>query len=190
MKQQRAIILDRDGVILEAVEGYLDNPKSAMFIPGSIDALCVLLAHDIPLGMATNQAGIAAGEVTQDQVAAIQRLIDGVLLDQTGRSFKAVRVCPHAKDAGCSCRKPKPGLLLAAANDMSVDPADCVYVGDYSDDWRAAINADMLPVLVRTGRGRLAELDIRSWYPGPFVRALTFDSLSAALPFLLDWTGR
>jgi len=190
VKQQRAIILDRDGVILEAVEGYLANPNSAMFIPGSIDALCVLLSHDIPLGLATNQAGIATGKITREQTAAIQRLIDSVLLDQTGRTFKAVRVCPHAKDAGCSCRKPKPGLLLAAANDMSVDPVNCVYVGDHSDDWRAAINADTLPVLVRTGRGRTAELDIRSWYPGPFVRALTFDSLSAALPFLLDWTSR
>jgi D-glycero-D-manno-heptose 1,7-bisphosphate phosphatase len=186
----RAVILDRDGVILKSVPGYLKRARDAEFVPGSLRAIAMIQNVGIDVALATNQSGIASGEILGEEVLDIHARIESDLRQRGGHAFESIRVCSHAKDAGCSCRKPKPGLLLMAANDMSMDPRDCAYVGDFSDDWRAAICADMLPILVRTGRGREAENDVLSWYPGPLVRALTFDSLWDATDFLCEWGTR
>lgn len=186
----RAVILDRDGVIVHPVDGYLSDPRAIEWIPGSLSVIAMLQQHGIHVSLATNQAGVASGALTFDDVRRVNTRIEAELLKLGGRGFYSVRVCGHAKDANCGCRKPKPGLLLMCAADMSLDPAACCYVGDHIDDWRAAINADMLPVLVRTGRGAAAENEILGAYPAPFVRTLTFDSLWDARDFLCDWGVR
>jgi len=148
----RLVILDRDGVINEDSSDYVKTPEQWVPIPGSLEAIARLCRSEYRVVVITNQSGVGRGLYTVDTMNKINaRMFE--LLRQKGGEIDALLFCPHVPDAGCECRKPKPGLFYELARRLKVNLTAVPAVGDSSRDLDAAIAADAQPVLVRTGKG-------------------------------------
>jgi D-glycero-D-manno-heptose 1,7-bisphosphate phosphatase len=151
----KLVILDRDGTINEDSEEYIKSPDEWRPIKGSLEAIARLTQADYRVVVATNQSGIARGLFDTRTLFAIHDTLLRALAKHGGR-IDAFFFCPHAPEAGCSCRKPQPGMLLEVARRFNV-PLDQAYmVGDTLRDLQAAAAAGARPVLVLTGKGALA----------------------------------
>lgn len=147
-----AIFLDRDGVINENRADHVKTWSEFRFLPGALDALRDLAALGLPVIVVSNQGAIGRGLVRQQVVDEIHaRMIAAV--QHAGGRIDDVVYCPHHPDAGCACRKPKPGLLTASAARHGLDLPSSFLVGDAENDILAAQAAGCRPVLVQTGRG-------------------------------------
>lgn len=148
----RIIILDRDGVINEDSADYIKSPEAWVPIPGSMEAIAVMHQKGFKIYVATNQAGIARGILTEDSLHAIhEKMLKTV--EGTGGKISGIQYCPHHPDEKCGCRKPEPGMLLTIARETGIDITGAPYVGDSLKDIRAAESAGCEPVLVLTGNG-------------------------------------
>jgi histidinol-phosphate phosphatase family protein len=147
-----AVLFDRDGTLVVDVP-YNGDPERVELVPGAREALDRLRAAGVPVGMVSNQSGIARGLLTRERVEAVNARV-GDLLGPLG----PVEFCPHGPDDGCGCRKPAPGLVLRAAARLGVDPACCAVVGDIGADVDAARAAGARGVLVPTPRTRPQEI--------------------------------
>lgn len=155
----KAAFLDRDGTIIEDV-GYLGDPDGIRFLPGALEALARLRRAGYRLILVTNQAGVARGLITEDDVQRVNRRL-GELLRAEGIPLDAVYYCPHHAEHGppeyrrdCDCRKPGPGMVRRAVAELRVDPARSVIIGDHlTDVGVAAAFAGMRAALVLTGHG-------------------------------------
>jgi HAD superfamily hydrolase (TIGR01662 family) len=150
--QPAAVLLDRDGTLVADIP-YNGDPARVRPMPGAREALERLRRAGVPLAVVSNQSGIARGLVSEAQVAEVNRRIDD-LLGPLGPWL----VCPHHPDAGCACRKPRPGLVLRAAARLSVAPERCALIGDIGADVEAARAAGARGVLVPTARTRPEEV--------------------------------
>jgi histidinol-phosphate phosphatase family protein len=169
-----AVLLDRDGTLVEDVP-YNTDPARVVPVPGAAAALAKLRAAGVPTAMISNQSGVARGLMTLAQVEAVNRRLEE-LVGPLGPWL----VCPHGPDDGCGCRKPAPGLVLAAAAALGVDPAECVVIGDIGSDIEAARNAGARAILVPTPVTRPEEVD-----GAPEVA----ESLEAAVDLLVGAAG-
>jgi histidinol-phosphate phosphatase family protein len=148
-----AVLLDRDDTIIE--DGpYLCDPRGVRPVPGALDALGRLRDRGLLLAVVTNQSGVANGLITADELGAVNARVDAVL-----GPFDAWQVCVHAAGDGCSCRKPAPGMVQAAADALGVDTARCVMIGDTGGDVDAALSARAAAVLVPTDKTLAHEID-------------------------------
>jgi histidinol-phosphate phosphatase family protein len=148
-----AVLFDRDGTLVVDVP-YNGDPDLVQPVAGARAALDRLRAAGVPTALVSNQSGIARGLLTRTQVDAVNaRLAE--LVGPLGPVF----VCEHGPDDGCGCRKPAPGMVLAAAGALGVDPADCALVGDIGADVGAATAAGARAVLVPTPVTRVEEVD-------------------------------
>jgi D-glycero-D-manno-heptose 1,7-bisphosphate phosphatase len=147
-----AVLFDRDGTLVVDVP-YNGDPAKVAPVPGARAALELLRAAGIPTGVVTNQSGIARGLITADQADAVNRRVDELL-----GPFAVWQVCPHGPDDGCGCRKPRPGMVLAAAERLGVHPGRMAVVGDIGADVEAAAAAGAAAVLVPTPVTRPAEI--------------------------------
>jgi histidinol-phosphate phosphatase family protein len=102
--------------------------------------------------LVTNQSGIGRGYFDRETVDRVHERVAAVLARE-GIAIDRVYVCPHAPEDGCECRKPKPGLLLAAARDFGFDPRRCFVIGDKACDIDLGRAAGATTLLVRTGYG-------------------------------------
>lgn len=136
------VIFDRDGTIVVDVP-YNGDPEAVVAVDGMREALDRLRAAAIPIAVVSNQSGVGRGMIAPGQVEAVNRRVEEML-----GPFDASLYCPHAPDAGCECRKPKPKLILDAARAMGVDPACCVVIGDKPSDVEAAENAGARSIFV------------------------------------------
>ncbi len=150
----RYLILDRDGVINHNPSnmGYVCEWSEFSFLPSSIQAIRDLTNAGFNILIATNQAGIGRGIFTINQLHEIHSNMVSTLSD-TGGNIKKIYFCPHHPDAGCDCRKPKPGMLKKAIQDHDFDPSITHFIGDSISDIEAGRKAGMSPVLVLTGHG-------------------------------------
>ncbi len=139
-----AVLFDRDGTLVEDVP-YNGDPGRVVPVPGARSALALLRRRGVRTGVVTNQSGVARGLLTAAQVRAVNARVERLL-----GPFDVWAVCPHGPDDGCGCRKPAPGLILSAARELGVRPADCVVVGDIGSDMEAAAAAGAAGVLVPT----------------------------------------
>ena len=178
---QPGLLLDRDGVINEERE-YLHDPKDLVVIAGVAQAIAAINRRRIPVAVVTNQAGIGRGMYGLDAYHAVNRAIECILA-KAGAHIDAWYFCPHVPDAECSCRKPRPGMLLAAAKDLALDLGRSVLVGDKVSDLAAAHAAGCRTVLVRTGYGREVEAELGATNRLQLAD-LVSDSLLTALSFL------
>jgi histidinol-phosphate phosphatase family protein len=137
-----AVLVDRDGTIVRDVP-YNGDPERVEPMPGARAALDRLRAAGIRVGVITNQSGVARGDLTRTQVDAVNARVDELL-----GPFDTWQVCPHGPDEGCACRKPRPGMLLAAAHAMGVPVGSCVMIGDTGADVEAGLAAGADAVLV------------------------------------------
>lgn len=149
-QKQKAIFLDRDGVINKHI-GFLRKSEEFELIPGVIEGIKTINKSGYLAIVVTNQPVIARGECTFDELQKIHDKME-TELGKEGAFLDAIYICPHHKDKGfegerpdykfdCDCRKPKPGLLLQAAKDFNIDLSQSYMIGDNDTDLEAGRNA-------------------------------------------------
>ncbi|MGK5640995.1 D-glycero-alpha-D-manno-heptose-1,7-bisphosphate 7-phosphatase, partial [Streptomyces sp. URMC 126] len=182
-----AVLFDRDGTLVRDVP-YNGDPARVVPAPGARQAVSLLRRLGVPLGVISNQSGVARGLLTLSQVDRVNARVERLL----GR-FDVWAVCPHGPHDGCPCRKPAPGLVLTAARALGVDPEDCVVIGDIGSDMEAAAAAGASGVLVPTRATRLEEVARAGcWAPDlpSAVRGVLARGAGAAGGGFADPTGR
>lgn len=148
----RAVLLDRDGTLVHDVP-YNGDPELVRPVDGAAEALARLRAAGLRIGVVTNQSGIALGRFTAADERRVAARIETLL-----GPFDTWQVCPHTAADGCACRKPAPGMVMAAAADLGVDPRETVVIGDIAADVEAARAAGARGILVPTAATRPAEV--------------------------------
>ena len=156
--KQKAIFLDRDGTINQYV-GFLRDIHEFELIEGVADAIKLINQSEYLAIVVTNQPVIARGEVSWEELNDIHQKM-ATLLGKAGAYVDGIYICPHHPDKGfegerpeykinCSCRKPKPGLLLQAAKDFNIDLSKSIMIGDSENDVAAGEAAGCMdPVLI------------------------------------------
>jgi len=168
------VYLDRDGT-LNFDPGYLNEPEQLRLLPGVGPAVARLNRAGFKTVVLSNQSGVARGLITQDQLEAIhQRLRE--LLAEDGAWLDGIFICPHHPDEGCICRKPAPGLVHRALQELGVFPGNAIVIGDKATDVELARNVGALAVFVRSGSApeeEQARLAARGLAPDYVARDLT-----------------
>lgn len=155
--KQKAIFLDRDGTINKYV-GFLRKPEEFELIDGVAEAVKKINQSGYLAIVVTNQPVIARGEVTFEGLETIHNKME-TLLGKEGAYLDGIYFCPHHPHKGyegevkelkieCDCRKPKPGMLLKAAEDFNIDLSESYMVGDGENDIRAGKSSGCKTVLV------------------------------------------
>ncbi len=147
-----AVLFDRDGTLVVDVP-YNGDPGRVVLAPGAHEAVERLRRAGIPTAVVSNQSGVARGLLSRAQVEAVNARVDE-LLGGVGPFLW----CPHGPGDGCACRKPRPGLLHAAADALGVDVRRCALIGDIGADMEAAAAAGARGVLVPTPVTRTEEV--------------------------------
>ncbi len=156
-----AVFLDRDGTINEQM-GYVNHVSRFRMFPTSPPAIRRLNRAGFKVVVVTNQSGAARGYFPPALLEEVH-LVMREMLAEMGAHLDGLYMCTHAPDAGCDCRKPKPGLVLQAARELDLDLSRSYVVGDRWLDLELAANAGTSGILVLTGYG-LGELEN---YQGP-----------------------
>lgn len=181
--KQKAVFLDRDGTINKYV-GFLRDINDFELLPGVAEAIGKINESGYLAIVVTNQPVIARGEVTVPQLREIHNKME-TLLGAEGAYLDAVYYCPHHPHKGyegevpelkidCSCRKPKPGMLLKAAEDFNIDLKASLMIGDGENDVKAGKAAGCKTALIGTE---------------DFGQDITADSLQAAVELLTEECG-
>lgn len=155
--KQKAIFLDRDGTINKYV-GFLRDIDEFELLDGVADAIQEINASGYLAIVSTNQPVIARGEVSFDELEMIHNKME-TLLGQKGAYLDAIYFCPHHPHKGyegerpelkfdCECRKPKPGMLLKAAQEFNIDLGQSWMIGDGENDIKAGMNAGCKTALI------------------------------------------
>jgi len=179
LESRPAIFLDRDGVIVENRADYVKTLAEIKFIPGALAAVARLAERDWHIIIVTNQAGIGHGRMTLATVQAINAKIEAAIVAAGGRIDKTY-FCPHRPNEHCECRKPAPGMLRRAANELNLDLTASVLIGDAATDVQAAHNAGARAILVNTGLGAQQQLSEAQLAVTPIVA-----DVSAAIELVL-----
>ena len=156
-RKQKAVFLDRDGTINEYV-GFLKSVEEFKLLDGVAEAVKKINDSGFLAIIITNQPVIARGEVSFEQLSEIHNKME-TLLGAEGAYLDAIYFCPHHPHKGyegeraeyktdCSCRKPKPGLILQAANDFNIDLSKSFMVGDTENDVLCGKNAGCLTAAI------------------------------------------
>ena len=148
----KLVVLDRDGVINADSDQYIKSPEEWKPIAGSLEAIARLTQAGFHVVVATNQSGVGRGLFDMATLNAMHDKMHKAA-GQLGGRIDAVFFCPHAHDAGCACRKPKPGMLLEIAGRFDIALDTVPVIGDSLRDLQAASAAGGRPILVLTGKG-------------------------------------
>lgn len=148
----RLLILDRDGVINEDSPHFIKSPDEWIPVPGSLRAIGTATKAGFRIAVVTNQSGLGRGLFSVEDLHRIHaRLLHEA--EQHGGVIDAFFFCPHTPQDRCDCRKPRAGMVRAAAARSRLALQDAVMIGDRDSDIAAARAAGVLPILVRTGHG-------------------------------------
>jgi D-glycero-D-manno-heptose 1,7-bisphosphate phosphatase len=152
MGNDRFIFLDRDGVVNADSDNYIRNESDWVPIPGSIDAIVNLSHAGFRIAIVSNQSGLARGYFDIGTLNAMHRKLRDLISFRGGR-IEMIVFCPHIPDDGCNCRKPLPGMFEQVQVRAGIDLHGIPFIGDSLKDIQAARQLNMVPVLVRTGKG-------------------------------------
>jgi histidinol-phosphate phosphatase family protein len=147
-----AVLFDRDDTLIVDVP-YLDDPAGVRPVPGAVELVRALRDLGVPVGVVSNQSGVAKGLIRPERLDAVNARVEELF-----GPFDTWQVCVHDDGDDCGCRKPRPGMVLRAAGELGVDPASCVVVGDTGADVEAALAAGARAILVPTARTRELEI--------------------------------
>lgn len=150
---QPGLFLDRDGVLIENRSSYVRSWDDVAFIPYALQAMAQLARISHKIVIVTNQSAVGRGIISLETAQIINHRLMETIKNAGGR-VDAIYMCPHAPEELCECRKPKPGLLHQAAQELSIDLIHSTLVGDAITDIQAGASAGVPRlILVRTGRG-------------------------------------
>ena len=180
--------MDRDGVLNHEV-GYISRMDQLSLISGAAEAVKRLNDAGLPVVVVTNQAAVARGICSEDQVRAVNQALSEQL-SAGGAHISRFYYCPHHPTAGigeylvdCQCRKPKPGMLLQAASDLGLELTECIMVGDQLSDLEAGWQAGCRTVLVDGGLDKDSRQRLASSLRQP---DLVVDDLVCAVEWILE----
>jgi D-glycero-D-manno-heptose 1,7-bisphosphate phosphatase len=149
--QRRFVMLDRDGTII-VEHYYLSDARQVELIPGAARALRQLSEMGLGLVVITNQSAIRRGFFDRERVDLIHcRLHE--LLEAEGVHLDGIYFCPHTPEDNCQCRKPRPGLVELAVQELGFDPQASFMIGDKACDIELGQRVGATTFLVRTGYG-------------------------------------
>ncbi len=155
----RAVFLDRDGVITQEPPHYAHELSQLELIPKSADAIRLLNENGFVVVIVSNQAGIARGYYQEEDAILFNQALKERLA-QNGACIDAIYYCPHHPEAtveryrvDCNCRKPKPGMLIKAGKELNVDLRQSFIVGDKLSDIETGERVGCKTILVKTGYG-------------------------------------
>lgn len=164
----RAVFLDRDGTINEEV-CYLSHVNQLRLIDGAGEAIRLLNESGFKVVVVTNQSGVARRYFPEETVEHVHNVMQK-MLRAADAHIDAIYYCPHHPTEGigpyqieCDCRKPQPGMLKTAAEELDVDLSRCFIVGDKISDLEAGHEVGCRTVLVRTGYGVEMEKEFRHY---------------------------
>ena len=171
-RRQKAVFLDRDGTINVPYE-FITRPEDFKLISGAAEAIKRINKSGFLAIVITNQPVIARGDCTLEELDTVHQKME-TDLGKAGAFIDDLFYCPHHPDRGfpgerpeykieCSCRKPKPGMILEAAKKYNIDLSLSYMVGDQMKDVEAGIAAGCIPVLLseKSDKGELIKDGIR-----------------------------
>ncbi len=182
-----AVFLDRDGTLTAEAE-WVKTSADLALLPCAAEAVAALSHAGFAVVLATNQSAVARGIVSEEQLAAIHAHMSREL-SRGGAHLDGIYYCPHHPSQGafpyrreCECRKPRPGMLLAATRDLGLDLLRSWVVGDAERDLAAGEALAVPGILVATGKGEaeFERLSLEGRAPQRFVA----DVLAAARTIL------
>lgn len=146
----KALFLDRDGVI-NIDYGHVYKPSDFVFYEGIFDLVKKYQQNGYLIFVISNQAGIAKGMYTMDDLDVIDKYMKDEFLKR-GIKITASYYCPHKDEDNCDCRKPKPGLIMMAKKDYDIDLGNSTLIGDKMSDLEAGNNAGIKNLLFKKGK--------------------------------------
>lgn len=180
-----AVYLDRDGTVIEE-RHYLASPDGVVVIPGAGKAIAALNRAHVAVVLVTNQSGVARGYFDEATVHAIHGRICAELAEDGG-AFDGIFICPHHEEGvlehlrrPCDCRKPLPGMILQAQEQLGLNALPSFVVGDKEVDLDLGRAVHCPSILVRTGYGAKLEPILKAEGRLP-------DAVVEALPEAVDW---
>ena len=149
-----AAFLDRDGTLNAKAppHEYITSLDRFEWIPGAVEGAVALARAGFVLAVVSNQRGIARGLLTSATLGEIENEIQSALAPH-GVRVESFRYCPHELDAGCDCRKPRPGMLIDVANELHVDLPNSWMIGDSETDVEAGRAAGTHTARITTDAG-------------------------------------
>lgn len=154
-----AVFLDRDGTINEEM-GYINHPDRFVIFPFVAESIRIFNELKMKVVVVTNQSGVARGYFDESLVLELHRSLMNIMKEQNA-IIDAIYYCPHHPKEGqghykldCDCRKPKPGMILKAIEELQIDIEKSLMIGDRYKDIVFAKNLNMSSGLVLTGYGR------------------------------------
>ncbi len=161
------VFLDKDGTLVEDIPYNID-PARMNLAAGAVAGLRLLAEAGFHFVVVTNQSGVARGFFKEEALRVVAGRLDALVQEAAGRTLDGFYYCPHHPQGvipqyarKCSCRKPQPGLLLAAAKDLEIDLSRSWMVGDILDDIEAGKRAGCRTVLINNGHETV-------WQPCPY----------------------
>jgi D-glycero-D-manno-heptose 1,7-bisphosphate phosphatase len=179
-----AIFLDRDGVIIKNRSKYIRAWSHVEFYKRSLASMSLLSETPYQIVLVTNQSAVGRGLISTITANSINHQIVEKI-EKSGGRVDGVFMCPHRPEDHCACRKPKPGMLIEAAEALAIDLKRSVLIGDAISDLQAAQSAGVAKtILVLTGRGR-SQIQLQ---PPPQLQPfLIFQSLWHAVNHRESW---
>lgn len=148
----KAVFVDRDGtMIVEPPDERIKWVQDIQLFPDTIAALKLLQDNGFLIIEITNQAGIGEGLISLERFWQLEIGGFEAMLAKSGVAITKTFVCPHKADDGCDCRKPKPKMLLDAADQFDIDLSKSFMIGDNLSDVEAGRAAGAQTILVKTG---------------------------------------
>ncbi len=179
----RAVFLDRDGVLVHEPPAYAHRLDQLFMIDGVPEAVRQLNEKGMKVVVVSNQTGVARGLFTENDIAIFNQAMTGYIKNGGGR-IDRIYYCPHHPEAVvetykrmCLCRKPEPGLLLKAAAELEIDLTQSFMIGDKWTDLEAGKRVGCTTVLVKTGLG-LGELEKNPHGPADHIAGNLLESLN------------
>ncbi|MBT8490641.1 MAG: D-glycero-beta-D-manno-heptose 1,7-bisphosphate 7-phosphatase [Deltaproteobacteria bacterium] len=176
-----AVFLDRDGTINEEVK-YLSRLEQLNLFPFTFEAIRMINESGMKVVLITNQSGVARGFFNEDFLDTVHVRINE-LLGEKGAHIDRFYYCPHHPIYGkgpykvdCDCRKPKPGMIMKAMEELQIDPARSYIIGDMVRDLQTGHNAGIKKaILVKTGYGEnIVQADMATYVANNILDAVTW----------------
>lgn len=178
---QPALFLDRDGVFIENCANYVRSWEDVQFFPQALEALARIREIPYKIIVVTNQSAVGRGIISLETAVSLNERILDVVRGSNGR-IDASYLCPAKPGNNDPCRKPRPGMLLQAAEEHNLDLSQSYMIGDALTDVQAGQAAGVKEaLLLLTGRGNdQAQRPLAKKLPS----FATFSNLATALHYL------
>lgn len=149
---KKIVILDRDGVVNYESAEFIKSPQEWQALPGSLEAIHLLNQAGFLTFIASNQSGVGRKLFTLETLSHIHEKMNNELKKHHAH-IDGIYFCPHLPEHNCSCRKPKPGLLLQIQKDFNINLQEAIVIGDSWRDIQAGLAVQAKTILVLTGNG-------------------------------------